>query len=698
MISSTNGFLAATYRIAAPEGVSTINPIMGCEGRTMKKSLFILEVILLSVALAGQSNAKEAGGNGPGANRMQWWTDARFGMFIHWGIYSVPAKGEWYMSDGHVARARYEEYAKQFDPVDFNADRWVKLAHDAGMRYLVITSKHHDGFCMFNTKATRYNVVDATPWGKNPLKALSEACRKYGVRFCVYYSIMDWHSPDQGAYKPSKDDPTYNPTHFKPGKKAAYMKYMKTQLKELISQYHPGVIWFDGGWMDGWTKKDGREIYDYLRKLDPEIIVNNRAGVGDYETPEQYIPPDGIRGHDWETCMTINNDWGYNASDLDFKTAGTLIRNLVDIVSKGGNYLLNVGPTAKGVIPRPEVDRLQAMGRWLRTNGDAIYDTKASPFSTQLPWGRCTSKGDKLYLEVFRGPADGRLVVKGLYTMPVRTFVLGDKQERDLRVERDGDDVAISLPSEVPDTICSVIELVFKSSPVVYNPPVISSDARIFLHTMDLSIGPRTSSAELRYTVDGSVPTAESPAVVGNVRLRNTATVTARLFRNGQPVSEVSRETFTKVSVIPAVGPTNIEGGLRFRYYQGEWDSMPDFRSLVPVREGTLPSFSLPDGKATVNFGVEYSGYVLIPAEGVYTLSTASDDGSMLCIGDSLVVDNNGLHGLTEQKGVVALAKEYHPITVDYFQRACSDSLAVYMKGPGVKKALIPASQLFCQK
>jgi len=341
---------------------------------------------------------------------MQWWRQARFGMFIHWGIYAVPAHAEWYMNNGHVPRQAYEQYAKKFNPVKFDADQWAQIAANAGVKYLVITSKHHDGFSMFNSHATGYNVVKATPWGKDPLKELSEACRRHGVHFAVYYSIMDWHSPDQAAAKPDPEHPTYNPTSFVEGEKDDYIRYMKEQLKQLITEYHPAILWFDGGWMHGWSDADGRELFRYLRSLDPRLIINNRIkGAGDYGTPEQKIPANGLPGQDWETCMTINNSWGYNADDNHFKSARQLLQNLIDIASKGGNYLLNVGPTAEGLIPQPEVDRLEAMGAWLKTNGEAIYGASAGPFDHQPPWGRVTAKADRLYLEIFDWPSNGKL-------------------------------------------------------------------------------------------------------------------------------------------------------------------------------------------------------------------------------------------------------------------------------------------------
>jgi alpha-L-fucosidase len=404
--------------------------------------------------------------------RMAWWRAARFGMFIHWGIYAVPAHGEWYMNNGHVPRDVYAEYARQFDPTNFNADRWVKIAKQAGMKYIVITSKHHDGFCMFNTKATTYNVVDDTPWHQDPLMALSKACRRYGIKFCVYYSIMDWHSPDQEPAKPDPEHPTYNPTSFVPGQKETYIRYMKTELNELISQYHPAVLWFDGDWMKGWTEQDGRELYDYLRSLDPGLIINNRLGshhdegLGDFGTPEQHVPPNGMPRQDWETCMTINDDWGYNAQDHHWKSATTLIRNLVDIASKGGNYLLNVGPDATGIIPAPEVQRLRAMGAWLKINGQAIYGTTASPFERQLPWGRCTqkvaSRGTTLYLHVFDWPKDGKLIVPGLHNRIAKAYLLKPTFlgfHKKLPTVTGIDGVSISVPTTAPDNVSSTIVL-----------------------------------------------------------------------------------------------------------------------------------------------------------------------------------------------------------------------------------------------
>ena len=436
------------------------------------------------------------------AARMEWWRDARFGMFIHWGLYSEAAgywngqpqsgAGEWIMTDTRIPRAQYETLAPHFDPIKFDADQWAETAHNAGMKYLVITSKHHEGFCMFKTTATDYNVVDATPWHKDPLEALSKACRRHGIKFCVYYSIMDWHSPDQAPANPDPEHPTYNPTSFVPNQKEAYIQYMETELKELITQYHPGLIWFDGQWMNGWSDEDGQQLYRYLRTLDPKLIINNRVkGAGDYETPEQYIPPNGLPGRDWETCMTMNDTWGYKRDDNDWKSTQTLIRNIVDIASKGGNYLLNVGPTGEGLIPDASIERLSEIGNWMKVNGSAIYGTSAGPFAKQLPWGRCTSKTSghhtTLYLHVFDWPADGRLMVP-LSNKIKRASLLVDPSTP-LRTETGTNGATIFLPAQAPDKISSTIVVKLDGAPEVITDPIVqNNDGSILLHASDAGL------------------------------------------------------------------------------------------------------------------------------------------------------------------------------------------------------------------
>ncbi|MBC8065134.1 MAG: alpha-L-fucosidase, partial [Chlorobia bacterium] len=368
--------------------------------------------------------------------RMAWFREAKFGMFIHWGLYAVPAgvwngkningAGEWILNTAQIKVADYEPLIKQFNPVKYDAKEWVRIAKDAGMKYIVITSKHHEGFGLWDSKLTDWDIA-STPYKKDLLKQLAQACKEAGIKLCFYHSIMDWHHPD---YLPRRGwDP-------RPDVKAnfpRYVEYMKGQLKELLTNYGDiGILWFDGEWESTWTHEQGKDLYSYIRKLQPNIIINNRvdkgrsgmAGMtqgeqfkGDYGTPEQEIPANGFGpGVDWESCMTMNDTWGYSSHDLNWKSSAKLVQNLIDCVSKGGNYLLNVGPTAEGLIPAASVQRLAEVGRWMKANGESIYGAQASPFPRQLPWGRVTRKGNTLYLHVFDPKPGQTLDQPGLQT------------------------------------------------------------------------------------------------------------------------------------------------------------------------------------------------------------------------------------------------------------------------------------------
>jgi len=412
--------------------------------------------------------------------RMKWWRQARFGMFIHWGLYAIPAGqwkdkeirgiGEWIMNNAQIPVAEYEQFAKQFNPVKFDADQWVRIAKNAGMKYIVITSKHHDGFCLWDSKVTDYDIMDAAPFKRDILKELSVACKKHGIRLCFYHSIMDWHHPDaQGPHYP-----TYNTGRKKNPNFSRYVEnYMKPQIKELITNYGPlGVLWFDGEWIPEWTEPQGRDLYSFVRGLQGDIIVNNRVGkgrkgmqgltkegyfAGDFGTPEQEIPPMGLSGVDWETCMTMNDTWGFKSYDENWKSTEDLLRKLVDIVSKGGNFLLNVGPTAEGLIPEPSVERLRAMGEWLKVNGESIYATTANPIG-ELAWGRCTAKPGKLYLHVFDWPVDGKLEVAGVKDKIKKAYLLADRKTK-LSVTQNEDTTIVSVPYKNLNTIDTVVVL-----------------------------------------------------------------------------------------------------------------------------------------------------------------------------------------------------------------------------------------------
>ena len=357
-----------------------------------------------------------------------WWREARFGMFIHWGLYAIPAGiwkgepvdgiGEWIMLRKRIPRAEYETLAKQFDPVRFDAAAWVDLAVQAGMRYLVITAKHHDGFALYQSPCCPYNIVDATPFGRDPLAELADACRAAGITLGFYYSQdQDWHDPGGSR----------NDWDFAAEEKdfAAYLeRKVKPQLRELLTQYGPvGLIWFDTPYSI--SREHSIELRDFVHRLQPDCLVSGRIGndVGDYGSLGDNQIPAGRVQADYETPATLNDTWGFKSTDHHWKSTETLLLLLIDLASKGVNYLLNVGPTAAGVIPEPSAQRLRAIGAWMRTNGEAIYGTGASPFPYEHDGLRMTAKPGRLFFHLLQPAAE--LVVHGLRTRVTGAHLLG---------------------------------------------------------------------------------------------------------------------------------------------------------------------------------------------------------------------------------------------------------------------------------
>jgi alpha-L-fucosidase len=432
------------------------------------KNLLVLS--LLFVLLISQSCNTPAPTPAEPEDRMQWWTDAKFGLFIHWGVYAVPAGfykdqpvagiGEWIMNRGKIPVAEYKPYAKEFNPVNYDPEAWVKMAKDAGMKYLVITSKHHDGFALFDSKVTDWDVVDATPYGKDLLKPLAEACRKHGIKLGFYYSqAQDWNHPG-GAASGGHWDPAQD------GDMDAYLDNIAVpQVKEILENYGGlDILWWDTP-----TDMNPERAAKFLPIVAqyPNLITNNRLGggiEGDTETPEQFIPATGFPGRNWEVCMTMNDTWGFKSDDHNWKSTKDLILKLSDIVSKGGNFLLNVGPTALGEIPQPSIERLQQVGQWMRINGEAIYGTKASPFP-YLPWGKATRRDQKLYLHVINWPSDGKLRVP--LNNKATTAELLASPGKKLEVSSGEGFVEISVPPAAPDQWLSIIAMEFEGEPSV---------------------------------------------------------------------------------------------------------------------------------------------------------------------------------------------------------------------------------------
>jgi alpha-L-fucosidase len=421
--------------------------------------------------------------------RLEWFREAKYGLFIHWGLYAIPAGqwngkrslglGEWVMLRSTVPVKEYEQLATRFNPVKFNADEWVKIAKDAGMKYIVITSKHHDGFALFKSKASAYNVVDATPFKRDVLKELADACARGGIRLGFYYSqSQDWHEPNGAG----------NTWDFGADEKKDYDQYLRgkaePQVRELLTGYGKvALIWFDTPRM--MTGDRPHRFARIVRGLQPDTLIDGRLGAeGDYTSTGDNVVPPEVSGEAWEVPATINHTWGYRTDDTDWKSPGQIAFKLVDIVSKGGNYLLNVGPTAEGVIPPVSQDILRTVGRWLQVNGDAVYGAGATPFGEelgepsargakdvrgdalvyqQIQW-RVTTKPGKLYITFFDEP-------RVPFAMPAikntikRAYRLADKAPVEMKTENGR--TFLNLERPIFDPMATVVVVEFDGDKVI---------------------------------------------------------------------------------------------------------------------------------------------------------------------------------------------------------------------------------------
>ena len=406
----------------------------------------------------------------PLAERAAWFQHDRFGLFIHFGVFSQIGKGEWIRESGQIPLAEYNKLLPQFNPSKFNAAEWVGLAKRAGQKYLVLITKHHDGFCLFDSRLTDYTVMH-TPFKRDVVREIADECHRQGLRLGLYYSIMDWHHPDYLPRRPWEKDRS-----AKGAKYDRYLDYMRGQLRELLSNYGKvDVLWFDGGW-EHTSPEDNKKhqaMIDMARHLQPEILVNDRANIGgDFGTPEQFIPATGVKDKDgrpmvWEACLTLSTGhgsfapvawWGYDRNETVFKPTSEVLQELVNVASKGGNLLLNIGPMPNGRIRAEEVQCLTQIGPWMAKYGESIYGSQASPFRLLKFFGRVTQKENRLFVHVFDWPADRRLALPGLKTPVSKTYLLGDAATTIAAEQQPAaDEVVLSLPEQAPDPIDSVI-------------------------------------------------------------------------------------------------------------------------------------------------------------------------------------------------------------------------------------------------
>lgn len=464
---------------------------------TLSKIIFILLSGFALNNAAAQENKKPVENTSLQTDtKMDWWREARFGMFIHFGVYAQFAgfyhghpqrikNGEWLMNRMKVPVQEYKDTARNFNPIKYNAEQWVKMAKDAGMKYIVITAKHHDGFALFKTDASNWNIIDASPYGKDMIKPLAEACKKAGINLGLYYSqAQDWGNPGGATGRRVMNQGWANPDSAKIdaytlAHNGSWDPYQQTktfdeyldnvavpQVKELLTNYGEiSVLWWDTP--VNMTKERSDKLIKMVKALQPDIITNDRLqsgyATGDFKTPEQKIPNLAeLDGRDWETCMTMNNTWGYRRDDNEWKSTTDLVRKLIDIASKGGNFLLNIGPKPNGTFPEASVKALKEMGEWTKKYGDAIYGTQANPVGN-IDWGCITAKDNKagtmLYLSVFNWPADGKLMLKEVKNKALTASVIGEKRKLQIKQHGNGNLEISGLPQNAPNEMASVITL-----------------------------------------------------------------------------------------------------------------------------------------------------------------------------------------------------------------------------------------------
>jgi alpha-L-fucosidase len=588
--------------------------------------------------------------------RMDWWRNAKFGMFIHWGLYAVPAGeykggtnyGEWIMQEAQIPKEEYEKFGPQFNPLKFNADEWVSMAKNAGMKYIVITSKHHDGFCLWDSKVSDYDVMDRTPFKRDIMKELSDACKKQGVVFCMYHSIMDWHHPDENKT---------NITKYRE-------EYLKPQLKELVTKYDPGVLWFDGEWVEEWTEEQGQELYDWLRQLKPGLIINNRIGkgrngmqgmskgksAGDFGTPEQEIL-DTKSDLDWESCMTMNDHWGYNKNDHNWKTTNQLIWNLVDVVAKGGNYLLNVGPTREGVFPDVSIDRLREIGEWTKVNSEAIYHVKTWDHFQEGDNIRFAQNAKGETFVYVNDLAGKELIVKKIKPEAGSAIqLLGSKEKIGWKQTNEG--VVISLPvSLAKSNKVSKQVYVFKLkgvAQVLAAMPQIGTDAEVATKTKVIAGNESTvnilsaeSDAKIYYTTDGSIPTLQSILYSGPIVVNQSGVIKAVAYVPGKMPSDISELKIVKgkyavtlnssyASQYAAMGPVTLVDGWSgdVKNFHKGWLGFEgkDMEAIIDL--GIEKSFSKVNGSFLRNHGA----WIFLPVK--MKVFTSADGSNYQLLGE----------------------------------------------------------------
>ncbi|MBU6208588.1 MAG: alpha-L-fucosidase [Planctomycetes bacterium] len=657
---------------------------------------------------AGDAGRTEAAAAASTAANVAWWHEARLGMFVHWGLYSVaagqwdgkdiPGWGEWLLNKIKVDPAVYAStLMPRFDPVKFDADAWVRAAKDAGMGYIVVTTKHHDGFLLWDSATTDLDLM-GTPFGKagrDPLRELAQACQRHGIRLGLYFSLMDWSDRD---YLPRREWDTRTTDG---ASMPRFVDRMHAQVKELTDgRFGPvAILWGDGDWEHSSTTWRAEELMAAVRAAQPGILVNDRWSLpGDYATPENRIPDGVLPARPWETCMTMNGTWGHVVHDHRWKPATELIRNLVDIVSKDGNDLLNVGPMGDGSFDAPTQERLTALGAWMRTNGEAIRG--CGPVACARPaWGRLTASADRhrVHAIVFELPTDRTITIDGIAGVPARARVLGAPGIA-VSTRANGPSLSITIGEGALDPAASVIVLEWDGEPAIVGTPELIGGEDLFLHETELAFK-LPAAGEIHVTLDATAPTIDSPRYTVPINVQRTTQVRARTFVDGVAAGAPFEAILRRAEWIPGSDDVPPEPGVSWSIMPGRFERVPPEPWRGPgITRGTADTIALPAARPADAFALRIDGFILCDHAGIHAFTLESDDGSTLEIDGHRVVDHDGLHGPTRMTGKAALDLGWHRFTIRYIEADGGESLKLLWTtpadAPGTEPRAIDATLL----
>jgi len=672
----------------------------------------------------------------------QWFRDGKFGIFIHWGMYSVPAYctvgnySEWYqngLENGDSARIRYQkerfgnrtyyDLAKDFKAELFDPNEWAKIFEESGAKYIVLTSKHHDGYCLWPSKEANrdwgfpWNSVDVGPQ-RDLLGDLFKAVRKTSVHPGMYFSLYEWFNP-----------------LWKTDKNKYISEHMWPQMKDLINNYKPDVFWTDGDWDLSDTAWKSTEFLAWLYNDSPvkdRVVTYDRWGSGirfhhgAVFTPE-YQPNVDFEDHYWEESRGMGYSYAYNRAEdsWDYSSTQSLILHLIDKVSRGGNFLLDIGPDSHGKIPPIMEERLLQIGEWMKINGEAIYNTVRWKTPSQWSEGRrdynskdvdfmlkLTIDPDPGYAvkEVFytynpttnslyaifpKYPSDRKLVLKDI-SLPAGTLINFLSTKENVAWKQEGQNVVIALPVYDPNKIKAPYAYVLK----IGNYGAFLKKPQIKVEYPHDGLQPLVSFSAgenemIRYTVDGSEPSKASLLYTKPFTLDKTGMVKAKAFDAKSISSAVAEENVIRYEWMKAVPVSGLKPGIRYKYFEPENNFSIGSVNGIAKTSGVAKNISLDKKERDDKFAFLFEGFIKISKDAAYTFYTSSDDGSVLYIDDTEVVNNGGEHGTQEKSGRVALKKGFHKIRVAYFDSGGGNSLSVKMQQDGGKKQEIPGSVLF---